>query len=81
MKKILTYLVVFVVGIAGFVGMKYYAYVTNTESPYDEVGIELNLMMPGPIRDWGCGKLKETFGTTALPPAGCQSEATPGAWR
>ena len=81
MKKILMYLLVFIVGIAGFIGVKYYVYVTNTESPYDEVGIELNSRMPGPIQDWGCGKLKATFGDRALAPHGCQVEGQPGVWR
>ena len=36
---------------------------TNTDSPYDEIGITLNNAMPGPINAWGCAKLKTTFGT------------------
>lgn len=81
MKKFLTYAFVFIIGIGGFIGVKYYTYVTNTESPYDEIGIELNVLMPGPIRDWGCSKLKETFGQSHLAPHGCQIEDEPGVWR
>ncbi len=62
-------------------GGRYYFYVTNTDSPYDEVGIALNGIMPGPIRDWGCGRLKATFGTKALPPSGCDRPDAPGEWR
>ena len=48
-------LVVLVVMVFGVViGGFWYKYVTNTESPYDEVGIELNSRMPDPIRKWGC---------------------------
>ena len=51
---------------------RYYIYVTNTASPYDEVGIALNGYMPGPVRTWGCGRLKDTFGKKTLPPLGCE---------
>lgn len=61
-----------IVGFA-FIGQRYYAYVTNTKSPYDEVGIEINSYMPKLIRKWGCDKLQATF-TGMLPPYGCQAE-------
>lgn len=60
-------------------GYRWYAYVTNTDSPYDEVGIELNSRMPGPIKKWGCDKLHETFGNV-LPPYGCQAGADGRVW-
>jgi len=34
------------------VGFRWYRYVANTDSPYDEVGITLNNAMPGPINSW-----------------------------
>ncbi|MCX8998035.1 hypothetical protein NOF55_13070 [Rhizobiaceae bacterium BDR2-2] len=77
MARILTLVIlaaVFVIG--GF----WYRYVTNTDSPYDEVGIELNSRMPGPVNKWGCEKLHATFGNV-LPPYGCQSEADSRSWR
>lgn len=59
---------VFVVVLGGF----WYRYVTNTESPYQEVGIELNSRMPEPIRKWGCDKLRSNF-ASAVPPYGCST--------
>lgn len=73
MKLLAVLLLTVALGLVSVIGFRYYVYVTNTQSPYDEVGIELNQAMPGPIRDWGCGKLKDTFGKKALPPLGCQS--------
>lgn len=67
--KVLTMILVFVVVIVGY---RWYGYVTNTDSPYNEVGIELNSRMPGPINKWGCDKLHQTFGNV-LPPYGCQA--------
>jgi hypothetical protein len=65
---------VFIVAFVGFMlaGFQWYRYITNTESPYQEVGIELNSRMPEPIRKWGCDRLHETFANT-LPPYGCQA--------
>ncbi len=57
----------FVVVLTGF---RWYRYVSNTDSPYDEVGITHNKAMPGPINSWGCAKLKTTF-ANSLPPYGC----------
>lgn len=53
-------------------GQRWYSYVTNTTSPYDEVGIEINSALPAPIRKWGCDKLHERF-PDARPPNGCQT--------
>jgi hypothetical protein len=64
-----TFLIIIIAGVI-FFGQRWYSYVTNTKSPYDEVGIELNSSMPAPIRKWGCDKLHETF-ANALPPYGC----------
>jgi hypothetical protein len=63
------------------VGGAWYSYVTNTETPYQEVGIELNSRMPGPINQWGCDRLRQTFGKS-LPPYGCQAPQGDGRqWR
>ncbi|MBP1878381.1 hypothetical protein J2Z84_001685 [Agrobacterium rubi] len=67
--RVLTMVVIFAVVIFGY---RWYSYVTNTESPYNEVGIELNSRMPAPIRKWGCDKLHQTFGN-AVPPLGCSA--------
>ncbi len=55
-----------------YVGKRWYDYVSNASSPYDEVGIELNSRAPGPINRWGCAKLQERF-ARATPPYGCSA--------
>ena len=71
--KLIVRAVLMVVIVGVFVlGGRWYLYVNNTETPYDEVGIELNSRMPEPIRQWGCAKLEATF-AGALPPYGCQA--------
>jgi hypothetical protein len=72
-KKILSMVLVIVVAVGVTFGWRWYSYVSNTDSPYDEVGIELNSRMPLPLRAWGCGKLRSTFGAV-LPPYGCSTE-------
>lgn len=66
-----------------YVGYTYVSYVknwNNAETPFDEVGIDLNSYMPGFIQDWGCAQLKAEFGNKTLPPYGC-SAATGKGWR
>lgn len=73
MSRFLTIVLVACLILAGVVGYRWYSYVSNTQSPFEEVGIELNSRMPGPIRDWGCARLKQTFGAKTLPPYGCST--------
>ncbi len=80
MKTILLPLTLLILGGGGLAGFEYWRYVTKGDDPYDEIGISLNQSMPGPIRDWGCGKLKVRFGQ-GLPPLGCASAADPAVWR
>jgi len=54
---------------------RFYWYVNHGASPYDEVGIGLAGLMPGPIRDWGCARLDQRFPRNAVPPMHC-SRAT-----
>ena len=73
MRKIITVLIAVLVGAAGLIGYRWYAYVTNADGakdPYDEVGIALNARMPGPLNAWGCRQLQQHFGKM-LPPFGC----------
>ncbi|WP_157785608.1 hypothetical protein [Sinorhizobium fredii] len=49
MKKVISVLFITVVTMLLVVGWRWFAYVTNTEKRYDEVGIELNIRMPGPL--------------------------------
>ncbi len=79
MRLIRVFLIIAIIS-TGFIGFQWFKYVNNTESPYDEVGIELNSRMPGPINKWGCDKLKTTF-ANMLPPYGCQSAADATQWR
>ncbi len=70
MQKVIQFLVVIVVGVTVMFGGRWYMYVANADSPYDEVGIALNGYAPGPLRAWGCHKLQSRFGAQ-LPPHGC----------
>ncbi|RDL51707.1 hypothetical protein BLJAPNOD_02844 [Ensifer sp. M14] len=70
MKKMIRILLTIVIATTVVLGFRWYQYVDNRQSPFDEVGIALNAMMPGPVRQWGCGRLKRTFGN-GLPPHGC----------
>lgn len=77
--KIFRLAIILVITIVVVGGFRWYRYVSNTESPYDEVGIELNSRLPQPLRKWGCDRLHTTFANT-LPPYGCQSDADTGSW-
>jgi len=78
MKKGLQVVCVILIGVIVMIGGRYYRYVANSDTPYDEVGIMLNGYMPGPVRSWGCGKLKARF-PDQLPPYGCAG-ADPRTW-
>lgn len=56
----------------GTLGWRWYRYVTAGASPYDEVGIEVNIRLPDPLRSWGCARIRERF-PRAVPPYGCQA--------
>lgn len=66
------------IGGVGFLGYKWWAYVTNTKSPYDEIGIELNSRAPAPFNEWGCAQLKLRF-ERMIPPYGCARPE--GGWK
>ena len=80
MKKIIAYALLIFVAVVGPFSFVYYRYVTNTDSPYSDIGITLNGAVPGFVQDWGCGKLKENF-ARQLPPLGCAVEGDPTVWR
>ncbi|OJF89896.1 hypothetical protein [Pararhizobium antarcticum] len=76
MKTLVRLLLTIVLAVVVLTGFRWYRYVSNTDSPYDEIGITFNSNMPGPINNWGCAKLKTTF-SSSLPPYGCAaSDAT-----
>lgn len=80
MKRLLRLLVVMAITALVIFGSRWYTYVTNTDTPYQEVGIDINSRLPGPLNKWGCARLQATFGTM-LPPKGCQSESDSKQWR
>jgi hypothetical protein len=77
--KILRLAIIVVVVVVVVGGFRWYRYVSNTESPYQEIGIELNSRMPTPIRKWSCDRLHATFGNV-LPPYGCQAGDDGRSW-
>jgi len=72
-------LVTIVLALAVVGGGRWYYYVANTSSPYDEVGITLNGYMPSALRKWGCDKMHTTFGNV-LPPLGCGASDDTKKW-
>ena len=70
MRRVLSIVLIIALAVLLFLGGRWYVYVTNTSSPYDEVGIDLNLYMPAPLRAWGCAQLESNF-AGAVPPYGC----------
>lgn len=68
-----------ILGVGTTFGYRWYDYVANATSPYDEVGIAINRRLPEPLRMWGCGKLRERF-ARSVPPYGCGNAAGTG-WR
>lgn len=68
--KIFRVALIVLVALSILIGGRWYAYVTNTGSPYDEVGIEINSRLPLAIRKWGCDRLRQTFPNNP-PPYGC----------
>ena len=50
-------------------GNAWYAYATTGE-PYEELGIDLNSRVPGPLRRWACARIAQRHPNT-LPPSGC----------
>ena len=79
MKKMVSVLAFVLLGLVIVLGGRWYTYITNTTSPYDEVGIELNRRLPEPLRAWGCGKLHANF-PKSLPPYGCAKPGTQRDW-
>lgn len=79
MAKIILVVLVVIMAATVFIGQRWYRYVSNTESPYDEVGIEINSRLPASLSKWGCDKLHVTFGDV-LPPYGCAT-ADGKSWR
>ncbi|MFL0694839.1 MAG: hypothetical protein ACJLUP_23020 [Agrobacterium tumefaciens] len=67
---IVRFALIVIVALFAVVGGRWYAYVSNTSSPYDEVGIEINSRLPQFLRKWGCDRLQQSF-PDSVPPYGC----------
>ncbi len=67
--------------VLGSLGVRWYGYVTGSDTPFDEVGVDLNARVPGPLRRWGCDRLKARFAARTPPPSGCGSDDDPARWR
>ncbi|MCM2439695.1 hypothetical protein HGO34_08195 [Agrobacterium vitis] len=80
MKRLLRLILIMAIAAIVLFGSRWYTYVTNTESPYQEVGIDINSRLPDPFNKWGCAKLQANF-STMLPPYGCQNPTDPKQWR
>ncbi len=47
-------------------------YVTTSPTQFDQIGMEINNVMPGPLNEWGCGQLQKRFGDDRAP-RGCSA--------
>jgi hypothetical protein len=56
-------ILLFIVGLLGF----WVWYVTSSETQYNQIGMELNNVMPAPMNRWGCGELQKRFGDGPAP--------------
>lgn len=72
MKRLVQLIIIAAIAFAATLGGRWYIYVTNSDTPYDEVGIALNSSLPLPLRKWGCDQLKKNF-SRGLPPHGCSA--------
>ncbi|CEJ13785.1 hypothetical protein BN1110_04109 [bacterium YEK0313] len=81
MRRLGPLLLLIIIFFCGSVFYRYYQWVAQADSPFDEVGIGLHSYMPGPIQSWGCARLKERFEGKTLPPHGCKDPANPRGWR
>lgn len=42
-------------------------YVTTSPTQFDQIGMEINNILPGPINEWGCDQLQKRFGDDRAP--------------
>lgn len=47
-------------------------YVTTSPTQFDQIGMEINNVMPGPLNEWGCDQLQKRFGNDRAP-HGCSA--------
>lgn len=66
MSKFFNQLIGFLLILAAVIGGRYYYYVEYEDNPYSQTGAGLHSIMPQPVKDWGCTRLRERFpGQTA----------------
>lgn len=68
-RGLIAFCVPFVLLFVAGVGYWIY-YVTSGPSQFDEFGILINQIMPGPLNEWGCDQLQARFGDGRAP-SGC----------
>ncbi|WP_413785991.1 hypothetical protein RMR16_016910 [Agrobacterium sp. rho-13.3] len=56
-------LVLIIVGVFGF----WLWYVTISDTQFQSPGMDINNLMPAPLNEWGCSKLKNRFGQDRAP--------------
>ena len=69
-------LMIVVLAATSSIAGRWYYYVAHAENPFDEVGISLNAMVPGPLNAMGCKLLRDRFEKMAIPPMGCGNETS-----
>ena len=74
MRRIISVLFAICIGLVVAGGGNWLYYVMAGDSPYDEVGSQIMILLPQPLRAWGCDKITERFGELAVPPMGCDTE-------
>ena len=71
-KFIITFVLALAAILAVMIYQFWYQFAVNGDSPYDEMFIEINGMMPQSARNWACGQIADRFPGT-LPPYTCQA--------
>lgn len=66
LRGVLTFVILMLLLIAGVLGYWLW-YVTSAPSQFNQVGMEINNILPGPMNTWGCGQLQQRFGNDRAP--------------
>ncbi|RWX77303.1 hypothetical protein EPK99_16860 [Neorhizobium lilium] len=66
LRGVLVFLAVILLCVAGLLGYWLW-YVTSSKTQFNQVGMEVNNVLPAPMNRWGCGELKKRFGSDRAP--------------
>ena len=66
LRGILVFFGIILLAIVGVLGYWLY-YVTNSPDAFDDLGMEINNLMPEPVNLWGCQQLEARFGDSNAP--------------